>query len=77
MLTSALNFGLPSPINIQVEGNSLETGQEIAREIKSIVESVPGTVDVRIKQKLDYPQLTLDIDRTKAAMLGLNAEEPV
>ena len=77
MMTSALNFGLPSPINIQVEGNSLEIGQEIAREIKSIVATVPGTTDVRIKQKLDYPQLTLDIDRNKAAMLGVNAEEVV
>ena len=77
MMTSALNFGLPSPINIQVEGNSLEVGQEIAREIQRIVESVPGTTDVRIKQKLDYPQLTLDIDRNKSAMLGLNIEEIV
>ena len=77
MLTSALNYGLPSPINIQVEGNELEVSHDIAREIKSIVESVPGTVDVRIKQKLDYPQLTLDIDRIKAATLGLNAEETV
>lgn len=77
MMTSALNFGLPSPINIQVEGNSLEVGQEIAQEIQRIVESVPGTTDVRIKQKLDYPQLTLDIDRNKSAMLGLNTEEIV
>ena len=77
MMTSALNFGLPSPINIQVEGNSLEVGQEIAREIQRIVESVPGTTDVRIKQKLDYPQLTLDVDRNKSAMLGLNTEEIV
>ena len=77
MMTSALNFGLPSPINIQVEGNSLEVGQEIAREIQRIVESVLGTTDVRIKQKLDYPQLTLDVDRNKSAMLGLNTEEIV
>jgi len=77
LLTSALNFGLPSPINIQIEGNELEKSHEIAREIKNTVETVEGTVDVRIKQKLDYPQLELDIDRTKAAMLGLDVEETV
>ncbi len=77
LLTSALNFGLPSPINIQVEGNELDVARDIALEIKSIIESVPGAVDVRIKQNLDYPQLELDIDRSKAAMLGLDAAETV
>ena len=77
LLSSAMNFGLPSPINIQVEGNRLDIARRIAREVKAYVEAVPGAVDVRIKQKLDYPELTIDIDRTKAAFLGLNAEEVV
>ena len=77
MISSAINFGRPSPINVQIQGNRLEVAQQIAREIKSIVETVPGATDVRIQQKLDYPQLTLDIDRSKAAFLGVNAEEAV
>ncbi|MCI0419414.1 MAG: efflux RND transporter permease subunit, partial [Acidobacteria bacterium] len=77
LISSALNFGLPSPINIQVEGNQLGVAHQIAREISGLVQNVPGATDVRIKQKLDYPQLTLNIDRTKAAFLGVNAEEAV
>ena len=77
MINSAINLGLPAPINIQVGGNQLEVAQQIAREIKREVESVPGAVDVHIQQKLDYPQLTLDIDRNKAAVLGINADEAV
>ncbi len=77
LVRSALNFGLPAPINIQVEGNRLDVAHAIAREIRDIVKAVSGTADVRIKQKLDYPQLNLTIDRTKAAMLGVNAEEAV
>ena len=77
MINSAINLGLPAPINIQVQGNRLEVAQQIAREITSQVESVPGAVDVHIQQKLDYPQLTLDIDRNKAAQLGINADEAV
>jgi multidrug efflux pump subunit AcrB len=77
LISSALNFGLPSPVNIQVEGNQLPMAMRIAQEIKRAVETVPGTVDVRIKQKLDYPQINLNIDRTKAAFLGVNAEETV
>ncbi|MBI1786541.1 MAG: efflux RND transporter permease subunit [Acidobacteria bacterium] len=77
LISSALNFGLPAPIDIQVEGNRLEAAREIASEIQDIVRAVPGTAGVRIKQKLDYPQLNLSIDRSKAAMVGVNAEEAV
>ena len=77
IISSAINFGLPAPINIQVNGDRLEVAQEIAREIKALVAAVPGAADVRIQQKLDYPQLSLEIDRAKAALLGINADEAV
>lgn len=77
MLTAALNFGLPSPINIQVEGNKLEAAAKLARRIKRICERVPGAVDVRIQQKLDSPQIAVDVDRKRAAYLGLNQQDVV
>ncbi len=77
LVTAALNFGLPSPINIQVEGNDLRVAYGVAREIQNRVKRVPGTVDVRIQQKLDYPQIELNVDRIKAAHLGLTQENVV
>jgi multidrug efflux pump subunit AcrB len=77
LMTAALNFGLPAPINIQVEGNRLEVAHDVALEIEKIVERVPGAVDVRIQQKLDYPQIALDVDRIKAAHLGLSQADVV
>ncbi len=77
MLTAALNFGLPSPIDIQVEGNKLDIASKLANRIKSICEEVPGTVDVRIQQKLDYPQIAVDVDRTRAAYCGLAQQDVV
>jgi len=77
LIRSAITFGLPAPINVQVEGNRLEVADGIAREIVQAAVAVPGTADVRVAQRLDYPQLSLDIDRTKAAFLGLNAVEAV
>ena len=77
LITAALNFGLPSPIDIQVEGNQLEVAHEIARQVKALAETVPGAVDVRIQQKLDYPQLNVQIDRIKAASVGVTAEDIV
>jgi multidrug efflux pump subunit AcrB len=77
MLSAALNGGLPSPINIQVEGNKLEVAHDIAEKIKRQAETVPGAVDVRIQQRLDAPQINIDIDRVKAAQVGLTQEEIV
>lgn len=77
MLTAALNMGLPSPINIQVKGSNLDTSVEIARIIHSEAQKVPGAVDVRIAQRMDYPQLDVEIDRIKTARLGINVEEVV
>jgi CzcA family heavy metal efflux pump len=77
LLSAALNYGLPSPIDIQVIGNSLEVGQDIARQIESQVRQVPGTADVRIQQKLDYPVFNIDVDRVRAAYLGLTQQDVV
>ncbi|MBI5394472.1 MAG: efflux RND transporter permease subunit [Verrucomicrobia bacterium] len=74
MLTAALNFGLPSPINVQVEGNNLEQARGIAGKIVAHAKTVRGTVDVRIQQRLDSPQLKVEVDRIKAAQLGLTQE---
>jgi multidrug efflux pump subunit AcrB len=77
LLTSALNFGLPSPIDIQIEGNKLEVAHEIADKIRRFAQTVPGAVDARIEQRLDAPQINVDVDRIKAAQLGLSQETVV
>jgi multidrug efflux pump subunit AcrB len=77
ILGAALNFGLPSPIDIQVEGNDLHVAARIAQEVKRRIERVPGAVDVRIQQRLDYPQLDIKTDRAKVAKLGLTQEHVV
>ncbi len=74
MLSGALSFGLPSPIDIQVEGNKLEAAHDIAEKIKRFAQGVPGAVDVRIEQRLDAPQMNVEVDRVKAAQVGLSQD---
>jgi multidrug efflux pump subunit AcrB len=77
MLTAALNFGLPSPIDVQVQGNNLQVLGEIAGEIRHIASGVPGAVDVRVAQRNDYPQLVVEVDRVKAAQIGLTQDDVI
>ena len=75
MLTSALNMGEPSPIHLQVNGSKLPVMHEIATIVKEEAEQVPGTVDVRIAQRLDYPKMTIKMDRDLAARVGVTPED--
>jgi len=77
MMTAALNFGLPSPINIQIQGSDLYTAEEIARHVTRVALSVEGASDVRVAQRMDYPQVGIEVDRVKAAQLGLTQDEVV
>jgi multidrug efflux pump subunit AcrB len=77
MLTAALNMGLPAPIDVQVQGSNLEVAHEIAGAIVDEVSAVEGTTDVRIAQTLDYPAIMIEVDRVKAAYLGLTQEEVI
>ncbi len=70
IVTQILNFGLPSPIDVQIEGNNIAVSHDIAGKILDRLRQVPGLVDLRVQQPFDYPTLTIDVDRTKAQQGG-------
>jgi multidrug efflux pump subunit AcrB len=71
MITQVLNFGLPAPIDVQVEGNDLDSSQKFADQLLSQIRQVPGLVDLRIQQPFDQPRLNINVDRTRAMGAGL------
>lgn len=77
MISTALNYGASSPIDIEISGGKSTDAIDFARLIQSLILSVPGTADVRVNQRDDAPYLILDVDRQKAAELGLSAEDVV
>src|SRR5207302_4959577 len=56
IVTQVLNFGLPAPIDIQIEGTDIEGNREVAARMLQEVERVPGVADARIQQAFDYPE---------------------
>ena len=70
IVTQVLNFGLPAPIDIQIEGADIEGNREVAAGMLHEIERVPGVADARIQQAFDYPEFDVDVDRTKAAQGG-------
>jgi len=70
IVTQVLNFGLPAPIDIQIEGSDIEGNREVAARMVHEIEQVPGIADARIQQSFDYPEFDVAVDRTKAAQGG-------
>ncbi|MGB6725734.1 MAG: efflux RND transporter permease subunit [Terracidiphilus sp.] len=71
IVTQILNFGLSSPIDIQVVGPNLYANRALAEKMLNEVRYVPGAVDARIQQPFNYPNFTVNVDRTRAATVGL------
>ena len=70
-----LNFGAPSPIDIQVIGNDLDADQAYAQKVLRAVRGVRGLVDARIQQPASYPELRFEVDRTRINQLGLTEND--
>jgi CzcA family heavy metal efflux pump len=71
MVTQVLNFGLPAPIDIQIEGADIDGNRQVADKMLAELRRVPGLTDLRIQQQFDYPTYDINVDRTKAAQGGL------
>jgi multidrug efflux pump subunit AcrB len=69
-----LNFGLPAPIDLQVQTRDAATGYRLAQQLKKEVAGLPGAVDVQVHQVIDYPEIRVNVDRSKAAQVGLTEQ---
>ncbi len=60
---------------VRVIGRDAAGNLALAREIEQRLTQVPGAVDVALRQVLDLPEYQVRIDRTRAAQLGLDAQQ--
>jgi len=75
IVSQVLNFGLSAPLDVQIEGADFGRTFTIARELRDRIRAIPGAVDVHIPQALDYPALRFDVDRLRAARLGVSERD--
>jgi hydrophobic/amphiphilic exporter-1 (mainly G- bacteria), HAE1 family len=77
LVDSIVNQGLPAPFDIQVSSRDLHGAYALAQKTAQQLRALPGVSDVLIPQDLDYPGLSLDVDRQRAALLGLTTHAVV
>jgi multidrug efflux pump subunit AcrB len=74
IVTQILNFGLAAPIDVQLVGPKLYENRAMAEKMLNDVRYVPGAADARIQQPFDLPNMTVNVDRTRAAAMGLTEQ---
>jgi multidrug efflux pump subunit AcrB len=75
LVDAVVSMGAPAPIDVQIIGANLDTDNKVAQDIASQLRLSPAIADVFMPQDLDYPSLRVDIDRLRAAKLGLTERE--
>jgi HAE1 family hydrophobic/amphiphilic exporter-1 len=63
------------PVQVEIYGDDIAATDSVALRVKNILERIPGLTDVTISRQSGKPELWLEVDREKAASLGLNMSQ--
>src|SRR5437016_13685457 len=75
IVSQVLNFGLSAPLDAPIAGPAVEASYAVASELMAKIRAIPGASDVRIPQVLAHPALALDVDRARAAQIGITQRD--
>jgi len=71
-MMTAMILGGERPLTISILGDDIEATDRVAEEIRQIAMRTPGVVDLSVSRQKARPELQVEVDRIKAAALGLN-----
>jgi len=74
LVTQVLNFGVPTQIDVQIQGRDRENNTKVAALLQQKMATVPGIVDAHIQQELNAPEMYYTVDRTRAQQLQLKMQ---
>jgi multidrug efflux pump subunit AcrB len=77
LIDGVINQGLPAPIDIQISSGNMSGAYALAKTLAEKIKAMPNVSDVYIPQNLDYPGIALNIDRERASLIGLSAQDVV
>ena len=75
IISQILNFGAPAPIDVQVMGPNGAENMLYAQKLEREMKAISGIADVRIQQANNYPQLKVDVDRSRAKQAGITERD--
>ena len=75
--TSSMDYSsyFGSGLSVRIKGNDIETLQKLAGEVADVMKDTKGTIDIDDGMEDSEPQLTISVDKKKAAKYGLTVAQ--
>lgn len=70
-----LSQGSPTPIEVRISSRNKKLNEEYARKVVDKLRGLEYLRDVQIAQPINYPSLNINIDRIRAAQLGIDMND--
>ncbi|MBS1841520.1 MAG: efflux RND transporter permease subunit [Acidobacteria bacterium] len=71
IVTQIMNFGAPTPVEVNVSGPDLGVDRAFAAKLRAEVAKIPALRDLQYDEPLDYPSIDINVDRERAGQLGV------
>lgn len=71
VVTQIMNFGAPTPVEINVSGPDLAADRAFAEKLRGEAAKIRALRDLQYDEPLDYPSLDVNVDRERAGQLGV------
>src|SRR6266576_2758537 len=75
IVTQIMNFGAPTPVEINVSGPDLGASRAFAEKVRGELAQVHALRDLQYDEPLDYPSVDVNIDRERAGQLGVTVDK--
>jgi multidrug efflux pump subunit AcrB len=77
IVTQVMSFGSPTPIEVAVQGVSLQDDYKYAAKVQTELAKLTFLRDLQFAQASDFPTLDINIDRDRAGQFGLTMADVV
>jgi multidrug efflux pump subunit AcrB len=75
VVSRVMSFGAPTPIEVAVSGTNIADVRAYAEKVRGTLAQVPMLRDLSFEQELDYPTVSVNVDRERAGVLGVTADD--
>ncbi len=75
IVSEVMSFGSPTPIDVSVTGPNLAENRAFAGKIREELAEIPSLRDLQYGLSLDYPTVNIDLDRERAGISGVTAQD--
>jgi multidrug efflux pump subunit AcrB len=75
IVTQIMNFGAPTPVEINVSGPDLGADRDFAEKVRAELGKIRALRDLQYDEPLDYPSMDVNVDRERAGQLGVTVDK--